>query len=239
MATMMTCDLGHNDAMRAAVTMRTMSNIVIESTLRDRLDSLVSRRRDAWLVALGVGVVVLIALVLWGRGATARIAPPASASSPGAVAVLPAPSPSAVVYVDVGGAVPTPGLYSLAAGSRIADALAAAGGALPRADVSALNLAEVVVDGSKVMVPVRGASRDDAAAVAPATAGSPATGALVPLNTADQAALETVPGIGPVTALAILSFRAEIGAFQSIDQLLEVDGIGPATLEEIRAYLTV
>ena len=75
----------------------------------------------------------------------------------------------------------------------------------------------------------------------PAPTGPPPTGApaVIPLNTADQAALETIPGIGPVTATSILEYRDQIGAFESIDQLLEVSGIGPATLESIRPYVTV
>ena len=94
------------------------------------------------------------------------------------------------------------------------------------------------MDGTKIVVPARGASRNGVAA-APVAAPVPSGPPLISLNSADQAALETVPGIGPVTALAILSFRQRVGGFSSVDQLLEVDGIGPATLEQISPYLRV
>jgi competence protein ComEA len=218
-------------------TMRGMPNVVLDSDLRDRVAELFRRRRDVWRVALALGAIVLVALFLWGRGATARIAPPA-ALPPAAATALVAPTPTAVVYVDVAGAVRAPGLYSLPAGARVADALTAARGARPRADLSAINLAEVVADGTKIFVPVRGsdaAPHSTGPAAVPSSAGPPS----ISLNTADQAALETVPGVGPVTALAIIGFRERIGGFTSVDQLLEVDGIGPATLEEIRPYLHV
>lgn len=214
-----------------------MPNIVVEEGLRGRIDDLLARRREVWRVALGVAAFVVVALMLWGRGATARIAPPASAPSAGSAA-LAAPTPTPAVFVDVAGAVRAPGLYTLPAGARVADALTAARGPRPRADLTTLNLAQVVVDGTKIVVPRRGQRTAEAAqpsGAAPQPSGPP----LVSLSTADQAALETVPGIGPVTALAILAYRDRAGGFSSIDQLLEVDGIGPTTLEQIRPYLSV
>lgn len=211
-----------------------MSNIVVEDTLRGRVETLLGRRRDAWLIAAALGAVVVVALVLWGRGATARIAPPATSSAPEVVA----PSPSPVVFVDVAGAVRAPGLYSLPSGARVADALEAAGGPRPRGDLSGLNLAQVLMDGTKVLVPARGSPEQPATAPSGGVPQASAN-ALVPLNTADQAALETVPGIGPVTATSILTYRERVGAFESIDQLLEVDGIGPATLAQIRPYFSL
>ena len=187
-------------------------------------------------MAAVVAGVVAIALALLGRGAGARIAPPARGPMPAFPST--ATSPTAVVFVDVAGAVRAPGLYSLPAGARVADAISAAGGARPRADLSALNLAELLVDGTKIDVPVSGAVASpqgpDAAPVA--SSPSPST---VSLNSADQAALETIPGVGPVTAAAIIGYREQIGSFQSIDQLLDVDGIGPATLEAIRPYVSL
>jgi competence protein ComEA len=125
----------------------------------------------------------------------------------------------------------------------VADAIDAAGGARSPGALDQLNLAEPLVDGQKIQVLGRGAA-------VPPTAGgttgstvpgsSPAGAApLVSLNSADQAALETIPGVGPVTATAILDFRAQVGSFSSIDQLLDVSGIGPATLESIRPYVTL
>jgi competence protein ComEA len=138
----------------------------------------------------------------------------------------------------VAGAVRRPGLYKVASDARVADAVRAAGGPTPRADLDALNLAEPLVDGTKIDVLQRGEVAPPGAGVTPAPEGA-APAALIPLNSADQAALESIPEVGPVTALAILEYRTEIGGFSSIDQLLEVSGIGPATLEAIRPYVTL
>ncbi|MDQ4024065.1 MAG: helix-hairpin-helix domain-containing protein, partial [Actinomycetota bacterium] len=108
----------------------------------------------------------------------------------------------------------------------------AAGGATRRADLGLLNLAEPLVDGVKVEVLERGAP----ATAPPASAATPSA---VSLNSADQAALETIPGVGPVTAAAIVAYRDETGPFTSVEQLLEVSGIGPATLESVRPYVTL
>jgi competence protein ComEA len=214
-----------------------MPNIVLETGWRARMEELFGRRRDAVRIALALTAIVVVALLLWGRGARARIAPPATVPGPGGT-VLAAATPTPAVFVDVAGAVRAPGLYTLPPGARVADALAAARGPAARADLTTLNLAQVVVDGTKIVVPARGpgaAAGPAEPAAAPAPSGPPT----ISLNSADQAALETVPGIGPVTALAILGYRERAGAISSIDELLEVDGIGPATLEQIRPYLQV
>jgi competence protein ComEA len=100
-----------------------------------------------------------------------------------------------------------------------------------RADLDALNLAALLVDGGKVDVPLQG----EAVAAPPPPGG----GGVVSLNAADAIALETIPGIGPVTAQAIIATRESLGGFDSLDQLLDVDGIGPATFESIRPYITL
>lgn len=133
------------------------------------------------------------------------------------------------LYVHVLGAVEAPGLYVLALDARIVDALAAAGGTTDDADLAAVNLARVLTDGEQVVVPVVGA-----------TAAGPGTGATVPgddrvdLNSADQAALETLPRIGPALAERIVSWREENGRFQTVDDLLAVPGIGEKLLEGLR-----
>jgi competence protein ComEA len=132
--------------------------------------------------------------------------------------------------VHVAGAVRHPGLYRLDAAARVADAIEVAGGPTPRADLDRLNLAERVVDGARIEVPRRGG-----VASAPATTAEP----VVSVNSADETQLETIPGIGPVTAAAIVAFRSEIGGFTALEQLLEVDGIGPVTFESIRPYVTL
>jgi competence protein ComEA len=143
-----------------------------------------------------------------------------------------------VLLVHVAGAVHRPGLYEMPAGARVADAVQAARGPTERSDLDALNLAEPLQDGLKIDVPRRG----EALAAAPAPQpGASAAGPAVPvnLNVADQAALETIPEIGPVTAAAILEYRAQVGSFSSVEEVLEVSGVGPATLEAMRPYVTV
>ena len=216
-----------------------MPDVVLETAWRERVEDLFSRRRDVWRIAGAFAAIVVVALFLWGRGATARIAPPAAPAPPaGAGGTFAAPTPTPVVLVDVAGAVKAPGLYSLPAGARVADALTAARGPRSRADLTNLNLAQVVADGTKIVVPTRGSGAAHTA-TASTSVPSPPGPPVINLNSADQTALETVSGIGSVTALAIIGFRDRAGGFSSVDQLLEVDGIGPATLEEIRPYLQV
>jgi competence protein ComEA len=214
---------------------RAVSDIIVPRGPRNRLESIAGRRSQTWGVAAVVVVVALVAVVLWKRTAApaAVIAPPAKASAPPAPAAGKTPH-AAAIFVHVAGAVRRPGLYELPLGARVADAIAVAGGAQPKADVDGLNLAEVVADGVQVYV----ARRGENAIPAPAPGATPSP-AMVDVNTADQAALETIPGIGPVKATAILQYREEIGAFDSVEQLLDVTGIGPATLEAIRPYVSV
>jgi competence protein ComEA len=208
-----------------------MSEIPRPQGWRERLETIAGRRRETAVVAGLVAASVFGGLGLWARGAPAQIAPPAIAT--------PAPSgtpiPSGLLLVHVAGAVRDPGVVEVAAGSRVADAIELAGGALPKADLDQLNLAAVVVDASQILVPFRGGVAS--AGVSPAPSASGAT--VVDLNTADQAMLETIPGLGPVKAGAIIAYRTEIGGFTSIDQLLEVSGIGPATLDSIRPFVSV
>jgi competence protein ComEA len=144
-------------------------------------------------------------------------------------------SPAEVV-VHVAGAVLTPGVQHLAAGTRVVDALEAAGGASPDADLSRVNLAALLEDGQQVYVPVRGESPPPAAGSA---VGDMAPAGPVDLNTADVAALDALPGIGPALAQAIVDHRDRNGRFQSVDQLVEVRGIGEAKLEQLRPLVTV
>ena len=224
-----------------------MKEIVVTPTWRERLEELAGRRRDVWLVAGLIVLVALGALVLRARSARPVIAPPAEAAatawpvagvSPSAV--MPS-APGTMILVHVAGAVRRPGLYEIASGARIADAIDLAKGPKPTADLSALNLAEPLTDGQKIEVPRRG---EDVQITAPTTPVPGSTTSAVPggtinINTADQITLETIPGIGPVTAQAIIAYRTEVGSFSSIEQLLEVSGIGPATLESMRPYVTL
>ena len=146
------------------------------------------------------------------------------------------------VTVDVAGRVHRPGVAVLPAGSRVVDALRKAGGARGRVDLSALNLARVLVDGEQILVgrpPGHDASVPGSAA-AGASAGAPdPAGSLVNLNPATAEQLDSLPGVGPVTAQKILEWRAAHGAFSSVDELLEVDGIGQKTLADIAPHVTL
>jgi competence protein ComEA len=141
------------------------------------------------------------------------------------------------VTVDVTGKVRKPGIAVLDAGARVIDALEAAGGARPGVDLTALNLARLLVDGEQIVVGV--AAPTGLAGAATPISPDATTGPLVNLNTADQALLETLPDVGPVTAEAIIAWRTEHGGFTAIDELLEVDGIGDATLAELTPHVTV
>ena len=199
----------------------------------DQLRNQVGSRREIWVLAAIAAILVFGGLALWSRGAPARIAPPATEDG---VTGVPAASPSpGGVVVHVAGKVRRPGLYTLPEGSRVADAIEAAGGPSRTADLDLLNLAEVIVDGSKIEVLAAG----DVPATVPPSSSTPGTPVQIGLNTADQLALEQIPGIGPVTAAAIIAYREQTGSFTAIEELLEVTGIGPATLESIRPYVTL
>lgn len=131
------------------------------------------------------------------------------------------------VVVHVAGAVADPGVYRLPAGSRVADALERAGGPSGGAEPDAINLAARLADGQQVVVPARGGS----------AAATTAEDGPISLGSADQADLETIEGIGPVTAADIIEFRDERGGIASIEELDEIPGIGPATIESLRDRL--
>jgi len=141
------------------------------------------------------------------------------------------------LIVDVAGAVRKPGVFEFAPGDRVIDAVERAGGALEKADLTLLNLAAPLADGQQILVPKKGAAPPPGAPIAGGVPGGPTT--LVNINTADEATLETLNGVGPVLAAAIIQYRTEHGPFASIDQLDEVSGIGPATLEDLRSQVTV
>lgn len=186
----------------------------------------VDRKRT--IVWVGAAATLLAAVFV-----TTRATQPAPViAAPATSETSPAVPPSPDVFVHVAGAVGKPGLYRFPEGMRVADAIEAAGGPAARADLDAINLADLLTDGLKIHVPLRG--RMPVIATTPSSSPGP-----VNLNTADQIALETVPGVGPVTATAILQHRTEIGRYDSVEQLLDVTGIGPATLEALRPYVTV
>ena len=158
------------------------------------------------------------------------------------------PAPSAEVVVHVSGAVKKSGVYRLAPESRVADAIEQAGGATEHADLDALNLAEPIQDGQKIHVPRKDEVSAPAVASvaplrsprsAPQAAAAATTQFPINLNTATAEQLEAIPGIGPVLAQRIIEYRQTHGRFQSVDELLEVRGIGPKRLENMRPYVVV
>jgi competence protein ComEA len=207
-------------------------------SLRERLDSL-SRGELAGLVL--VVVATLLGAGLWYTRSLPRpvdIAAPANATSPvmsaGAVPFAsPTPSPAAII-VDVAGWVRKPGVYQFVSGDRVIDAVNRAGGARKGADLTTLNLAAPLTDGTQIVVPKPGAT-------APGGTGTTSTGGatIININTASETDLETLPGVGPVTAAAIIDYRTQNGPFATVDDLVDVSGIGPATLEEMRPFVTV
>lgn len=152
----------------------------------------------------------------------------------------PLPSPAATttphpLRVYVSGAVHQPDVYLLSPDSIVKDAILAAGGAAADADLDRINLALPLADGQHVYVPQQG----EAPLLLSPRAGSPLSGDRVNINTADEAALESLPGIGPALAQRILDYRKVHGPFARIEDIMEVSGIGPGTFEDIRDLITI
>ena len=163
--------------------------------------------------------------------------------SPVGTTCAPSSGPAHSVVVDVSGKVHRPGVYTLPAGARVVDAVTAAGGALPGISLTGLNLAARVNDGQQVAVGV-----PPAAPAGPAEPGAPSAGVTgstgpgggtVNLNAAGLDELQTLPGIGPVTAQYILDWRVQHGQFTSVDQLREVSGIGDVKFAELKPLVSV
>ncbi len=199
------------------------------------------------LVALAVTATAFVAMRMDGNaealprlpeltGSSGSPAPLVPVKSPAATGA-PSPGAAASVTVDVAGKVRRPGVATLPAGSRVVDALERAGGPRGRVDLSALNLARVLVDGEQILV---GRPRTSGGLAASASTAAPdPSGALVNINTATTEQLDTLPGVGPVTAQKILEWRGANGAFSSVDELLEVDGIGEKTLADMAPHVTL
>ncbi|MFE6056304.1 helix-hairpin-helix domain-containing protein [Kitasatospora sp. NPDC056446] len=165
--------------------------------------------------------------------------PPEAATAATAGTGLPGAGAGAAVVVDIGGRVHIPGLHTLPAGSRVADALRAAGGVLPETDTRNLNLARVLTDGEQLLV---GEQVQPPASAAGSGAGLPGPATPRPsvsLNRATLEQLDTLPGVGPTLAQRILAYRTSHGSFRSLDQLRQVSGIGARTYAELRPLLTL
>lgn len=206
-------------------------------TWRDRAQLVLNTARAAPAVsAIAVGAVIVAAgmgFLLMRRAAPPpEIQLPRAQASPAAAAT----ATSVDVVVHVAGAVVHPGIVKVPAGARMADALAAVGGPLPDADIDQVNLAAKVGDGDRVYVPRRG----EAPPAGPtAAAGSSLKAGPVDLNSAGPDQLDSLPGVGPATAKAIVDYRTRHGRFRSVDDLLAVPGIGPAKLATLKPLVRV
>lgn len=192
-----------------------------------------------------LAAVVVVLLVGCGWTAysllQAKSTPVALAAVPTVLAsATPTPTPVPLVLVHVLGAVRHPGVIQLTQGARVADAIEQAGGLTAAADPGELNLAALVADGSQIVIGTRGKPRgevrDDGG---DAGGGSSANGAKVSLNTATLEQLDTLPGVGPVTAQKIIDWRKQHGRFSAVTELQEVDGIGPKTYADIAPNVRV
>lgn len=206
------------------------------------------------LIGAAISTVVALCIGWWLLRSPAppvetNIARATTSISVNAVASIAAPTTAPTqITVHVAGAVNTPGVYVLPTESRVIDAVNAAGGPTRSADVDAINLALPLVDSEQVVVPRRGEK-----VAKPAQSSRPSSGssgstspkeidakdALININTASATELETLPGVGPSTAKAIITHRTTVAPFATVDDLLQVSGIGPAKLEAMRAYVAL
>jgi competence protein ComEA len=193
--------------------------------------------KDLWKIVFGVVCGLLGAGVL-------RLISSQPEGNP--ITLIPPPSPSPII-VHITGAVIRPGLYSLPPGSRLQDAVQAAGGATQDADLEAVNLAGFIEDGSRIVIPkttpilptestpvITESSRAELG-----TPIIPDSNHRININTANQTELESLPGIGPVLAMKIIAYREANGPFSTIEEIIDVSGIGQATFELIKDLITV
>jgi competence protein ComEA len=187
-----------------------------------------------WLIIAGLAVLVVSGFLLSRHHGASASAGSVSGASPPASTTLPGPAPATNpgdIVVDVGGRVRHPGLVTLPSGSRVADAIAAAGGALHPADLARINLAAKVTDGQLLLIGVPGASVGDGA-------GGAAAGP-VDLNSATVDQLDALPGVGPVLAQRIVDWRQAHGGFRTVDDLQQVPGIGPSKFDSLKSLVVV
>lgn len=195
-------------------------------------------RRTVSLLAAVLVAAVVITLFVTGRGRTPQSAPlaalpVATSAAPLAPSASPSASAGGEVVVEVVGRVRQPAVVTLPKGSRVQDAIEAAGGVRPGVDTTDQNLARMLVDGEQIRIglPPAPVGAMSTAAVTP--------GALIDINTASLDALQEIPGVGPVLATRIVTYREQNGGFQSVEQLMEVSGIGEATFAQMKPMVTV
>lgn len=213
-------------------------------------------RRGALALVVVAAVTALIAAIgVWRDRPVAEPAPPLAAAvsadepvrAPAAVGGPPVVK-GAPLVVSVAGKVRRPGLVRVPDGARVADVIASAGGPLPRADLTALNLARRVADGEQILVGLpqppdpglgAGSGGSSTAGSGAGSATGAAPGGKIDLNRATLEQLDTLPGVGPVTAQRILDWRTQHGRFSAVEQLREVEGIGERRFSQLRTQVTV
>ncbi len=190
------------------------------------------------LVVAGVVLIALLGAVVLVRSSNSGTPPVTTQASGG-----PGPSSTTTtalgVVIDVGGAVRQPGVYRLALGSRVVDALEVAGGPAEDIDLDQINLASTINDGQRVWFTRKGELPPVGVAGSASVSGAVVSGGPIDLNSATLEQLDSLSGIGPATAKAIIDRRKELGRFRSVDDLLTVKGIGPTKLESIRSGVVV
>jgi competence protein ComEA len=219
-----------------------------QPTLRDRVVAWQHRAEGPPVGLITLGVIVAVAVVVavgvtyflttggpsGGGGGDVALSLPRADESPSGDS-SPSTTRGGALHVHAAGAVMQPGVVQVPAGSRVTDVVAAAGGPVADADLDQVNLAAPVSDGERVYIPHKGES----ASVATGGVAATASDGVVNINQADQATLETLPGVGPATAKAIIDYRTEHGRFKNVDELLNVRGIGPSKLSEIKPHARV
>jgi competence protein ComEA len=203
-------------------------------------DLVPSRPAVAGLAGLLVAALALALGLTWLQRPHESPVPTVARSVPAGavVSVPPTATPSAGVVVHVTGAVRRPGLVDLPGGSRVDDAVAAAGGATRHADLATVNLARLLVDGEQIIV-LRKGETPPAGAAGPSTGGTATPGQPVDLNLATLEQLDGLPGVGPVLAQRIIDYRTAHGRFSSVDELTDVSGIGERTLADLKPLVRV
>ena len=198
--------------------------------------------RKSWKVLGVIAVIALMAMTWsWFRGQPQHVdsipfTPKPMASASGAASAVGAVSATGDVVVHVAGLVRKPGLQRLPAGSRVADAISAAGGVTNIKAQDSVNLARILIDGEQLIV---GASSGFVGSGAGAQNGGALIGGKVSLNSSNQQQLESLPGVGPSLAQRILEYRSSHGGFHSVDDLDDVPGVGPATLSRLRPLVSM
>ena len=202
-------------------------------------------RRARVRIGVGAAVVVLFVglacAVLFSafapKGQSEAVAPGAGAGATGVSESGSAAPSGAAIFVHILGAVAVPGLYELHEGDRAVDAVAAAGGFVEGADQSQLNLARFVTDGEQIVVPLIGAAPPPAPGAG--AGGGAVVAGKVNINTADAAALETLPRVGPAMAERIIAWREANGRFTAVEDLMSVTGVGEKTFDSLKDLVTV